>query len=46
MSAAKKTRESPAPKRVDVHPHGLQLGDTKEIIPLWSGAMHYWRHAP
>jgi beta-galactosidase len=38
--------DAPPPKRVEVHPHGLVLGDTKELVPLWSGAMHYWRHAP
>ena len=26
-------------------PHGLDLGDG-EILPLWAGAMHYWRHPP
>lgn len=28
-----------------LHPHGLDLG-TGEVLPLWAGAMHYWRHAP
>ena len=32
------------PKRVRLHPHGLDLGD--EIVPLRAGAMHYWRHPP
>ncbi len=31
-------------KRVELHPHGLDLGD--EIVPLRVGAMHYWRHPP
>src|SRR5580692_5625318 len=31
--------------RVRLHPHGLDLG-TGEVLPLWAGAMHYWRHAP
>src|SRR5688572_15152269 len=30
---------------VSVHPHGLKLADG-EVLPLWAGAMHYWRHAP
>jgi len=29
--------------RVRLHPHGLDLGDG-EVLPLWVGAMHYWRH--
>jgi beta-galactosidase len=29
--------------RVLLHPHGLDLGDG-EVLPLWAGAMHYWRH--
>jgi beta-galactosidase len=29
--------------RVKLHPHGLDLGDG-EVLPLWAGAMHYWRH--
>jgi beta-galactosidase len=37
-------------RTVDVHPHGLALLDRRgqgdEILPLWAGAMHYWRHAP
>jgi beta-galactosidase len=28
---------------VALSPHGLDLGDG-EILPLWAGAMHYWRH--
>jgi beta-galactosidase len=32
-----------ATARVMVHPHGLDLGDG-EVLPLWAGAMHYWRH--
>jgi beta-galactosidase len=31
--------------RVRLHPFGLDLGDG-EILPLWAGALHYWRHAP
>jgi beta-galactosidase len=30
--------------RVTLHPHGLSLDG--EVVPLWCGAMHYWRHAP
>jgi beta-galactosidase len=29
--------------RVHLHPHGLDLGQG-EVLPLWAGAMHYWRH--
>jgi beta-galactosidase len=32
-----------AEKRVLLHPHGLDLG-RGEVLPLWAGAMHYWRH--
>jgi len=31
------------PARVTLSPHGLDLGEG-EILPLWAGAMHYWRH--
>lgn len=33
-------------RTVEVHPHGLALLDRDEVLPLWAGAMHYWRHAP
>ena len=33
-------------KAVEVRPQGLWLADKKELVPLWAGAMHYWRHAP
>lgn len=33
-------------RNVEVHPHGLALRGKEEILPLWVGAMHYWRHAP
>ena len=33
-------------KAVEVHPHGLLLKAKNELVPLWAGAMHYWRHAP
>ena len=33
-------------KAVEVRPQGLWLVDKKELVPLWAGAMHYWRHAP
>ena len=35
---------APTPPRVRLHPHGLDLGGA--ILPLRSGAMHYWRHDP
>jgi beta-galactosidase len=31
--------------RVRLSPHGLDLGDG-DVLPLWAGAMHYWRHPP
>ena len=31
--------------RVRLHPHGIEL-DRGEILPLFAGAMHYWRHSP
>ena len=34
------------PRSVEVHPHGLLLVDKNEVLPLWAGAMHYWRHEP
>jgi beta-galactosidase len=36
---------APAPpeRRVRLSPHGLDVGDG-EVLPLWAGAMHYWRH--
>jgi beta-galactosidase len=33
------------PPRVGLSPHGLDLGDGK-VLPLWAGAMHYWRIRP
>jgi beta-galactosidase len=30
---------------VRLSPDGLDLGDG-EVLPLWAGAMHYWRHPP
>jgi len=33
------------PPRVGLSPHGLDLGDGK-VLPLWAGAMHYWRNRP
>jgi beta-galactosidase len=48
---AKKRAQQPgssskAQKAVEVRPHGLWLADKKELVPMWAGAMHYWRHAP
>ena len=40
LDAARSPR---ARARVRLHPHGLDLGDG-EVLPLWAGAMHYWRH--
>ena len=38
---------APAPRgaRVRLHPNGLDLGDG-HVLPLWAGAMHYWRNPP
>jgi beta-galactosidase len=33
------------PMRVRLCAQGLDLG-TGEVVPLWAGAMHYWRHSP
>ena len=42
-----RSQSNPPPKKVvEVRPEGLYLRDKGEIIPLWAGAMHYWRHAP
>lgn len=41
--------EAPPPRTVEVRPHGLWLerpDGQGELLPLWAGAMHYWRHAP
>jgi beta-galactosidase len=46
MKRARSRSEPPPKKAVSVHPGGLYLEDTRELIPLWAGAMHYWRHAP
>ncbi len=35
----------PPPMRVRLDPRGLDLGNG-EILPLYAGAMHYWRHVP
>src|SRR5438067_12075071 len=32
-------------RRVRLHPHGLELAGG-EVLPLFAGAMHYWRNAP
>jgi beta-galactosidase len=37
------TRDERAPARVRLRPGGLDLG-VGEVLPLWAGAMHYWRH--
>src|SRR3954470_20838866 len=33
-------------KAGEVRPGGLYLRNTNTLLPLWAGAMHYWRHAP
>ncbi len=32
-------------RTVKVHPHGLSLGGETPVLPLYGGAMHYFRHA-
>src|SRR5258708_9040007 len=41
-AALKPPSGRPAP-RVRLCPAGLDLG-SGEVLPLWAGAMHYWRH--
>jgi beta-galactosidase len=41
----KATSERPPAARVRLCPEGLDLGGG-EVLPLWAGAMHYWRHSP
>src|SRR5258708_5237910 len=43
-AALKPPSGRPAP-RVRLCPAGLDLG-SGEVLPLWAGAMHYWRHPP
>ncbi|MCL2723335.1 MAG: beta-galactosidase [Polyangiaceae bacterium] len=38
--------ESLSSKIVSIHAEGIYLADKDEKIPLWAGAMHYWRHSP
>lgn len=48
-SARSRGSDAPPPRTVEVHPHGLllQRGEGQDaVLPLWAGAMHYWRHAP
>lgn len=39
---------STAAVRVALHPHGLDLsgGNGTDVLPLYAGTMHYWRHHP
>lgn len=46
MKRPRSTSEPPAAKAVEVRPQGLWLREKGELVPLWAGAMHYWRHAP
>jgi beta-galactosidase len=41
-SSARASSIATVEKRVRLHPHGLDLGDG-DVLPLWAGAMHYWR---
>ena len=40
------SRRTQTEHSVEVRPEGLWLRDREELVPLWAGAMHYWRHAP
>jgi beta-galactosidase len=40
---ARKASSRPPAARVHLRPEGLDLGGS-EVLPLWAGAMHYWRH--
>lgn len=38
---------APPPRRVAPHTAGLVLGEGgDDVLPLYAGAMHYWRHPP
>jgi beta-galactosidase len=45
MARKRAPRPSQSNVRVRLHAHGLDLGQG-EVLPLWAGAMHYWRHPP
>jgi beta-galactosidase len=45
LSSAPKGTEARA-MRLRLTPEGLDLKDGREVLPLYAGAMHYWRHAP
>ncbi len=38
--------ETSRTKYVEIRPQGLFLKDKNQALPLFAGAMHYWRHAP
>src|SRR3954454_4871683 len=49
LADAPRGSDAPPPRTVDVHRHGLSLRNVDgeaQLLPLWAGAMHYWRHAP
>lgn len=46
MKRPRSTSERPPAKAVEVRPQGLWLREKGELVPMWAGAMHYWRHAP
>jgi beta-galactosidase len=46
MQARTHARANARKKAVEVRPHGLWLADEQKLVPMWAGAMHYWRHAP
>jgi beta-galactosidase len=45
MARAEPEPEPTPPARVRLDPRGLDLGDGS-FLPLYAGALHYWRHAP
>jgi beta-galactosidase len=46
MNASTTVTGASAAPRVRLDPWGLRLGAEGELLPLYAGAMHYWRHAP
>lgn len=45
--APRASSDRPAERSVTVHPHGLSLdGAGGDVLPLYAGAMHYFRHEP
>jgi len=45
MTSSTEPPAAAEPMRVRLCAQGLDLGKG-EVVPLWAGAMHYWRHSP